>query len=281
MKKFKKVTIVGVGLIGGSMGLAMKRGKLAERIVGVAKHKRSLAKAQRLGAIDKGLLNVKESVKGSDLVILATPIYSIIKIAKTIVKHLEKGCIVIDVGSTKKLIVKELEHILPRDIYFVGTHPLAGSEQRGIDSAQAKLFKHSVWIVTRTRKTNFISLVRIKSLLRTLGASVIVTSPNKHDKIVSQISHLPHILASSLVNSARRQYLSLAATGFKDITRIASSDSHIWKDICLTNGKEIVKAIDGFVFNLSTLKKLIKMGNSKGILRSFRRAKKKRDDYCH
>lgn len=281
MKKFKQVTIIGVGLIGGSIGLAMKRGKLAERIVGVAKHKRSLEKARRLGAIDEGRLNIKESVKGSDLVILATPIYSIIKIAKSIAKSLEKGCIVIDVGSTKKMIVKELEHIFPGNVYFVGTHPLAGSEQKGIDSAHAKLFKHSVWVVTRTRKTNFLSLVKIKSLLRAQGASVIVTSPNKHDKIVSQISHLPHILASSLVNSAKREYLSLAASGFKDVTRIASSDSRIWKDICLTNRKEIVKAIEEFVFNLSTLKKLIKTGDSKGILQSFRRAKKKRDDYCH
>ena len=203
MKKFKKVTIIGVGLIGGSIGLAMKKRRLAHTIVGVAKHKRSLEKALRLGAIDEGLLNPKESVRGSDLVILATPIYSIIEVTKSIVKYLDNGCIIIDVGSTKRLIVKELEHILPKDIYFVGGHPLAGSEQRGIDNASAKLFKDSAWILTRTKKTNFRVLIRVKGLITALGANVLVMSANKHDRIISEISHLPHILASSLVNSAR------------------------------------------------------------------------------
>ena len=281
MKKFRKVTIIGVGLIGGSMGLAIKREDLAYKIVGVTKHKRSLKIARGLGAIDEGSLNPGTSVKGSDLVILATPIYSIIEIAKSIVKYLDRGCIIIDVGSTKRLVVKEIEKILPKDVYFVGGHPLAGSEQKGVDSASAELFKDSVWIVTRTKRTNFQALIRIKSFLKTLDANVLVMSPSRHDRIVSEISHLPHILASCLVNSTRRKYLPLAASGFKDTTRIASSDPLIWKDISLTNKEEIVAAIERFILNLSNLKRLIKKGDGKKILQSFRRAKKKRDDNCH
>lgn len=281
MKKFKKITIIGIGLIGGSMGLAIRKGKLAHKIVGVAKHRRSLEKAQRLGAIDEGILNPRNSVRGSDLVILATPIYGIIELAKSIVKYLDRRCIIIDVGSTKRLIVKELEHILPKDIYFVGGHPLAGSEQRGIDNAHSELFRGSVWILTRTKRTNFQALIRVKGFIAALGANVLVMSPDKHDKIVSEISHLPHILAATLINSANYKYLPLAASGFKDATRIASSDFHIWRDICLTNREKIVEAIEKFTFNLSNLKRLIKEEDSKEILRSFRRAKKKRDDYCH
>ncbi len=281
MKGFNKITIIGVGLIGGSMGLAIKKRKLAKKIIGVAKHAQTLKKARLLGAIDQGRLDLKEAVKGSELVILATPIYSVIEIARSIAKYLDKGSIVIDVGSTKRLIVKELEKILPKDINFVGGHPLAGSEQKGVDSANCDLFENSAWIVTKTRKTKLKALAKIKSFLGALGARVLVTSPDRHDKIVSEISHLPHILASSLVNNTRYEYLPLVASGFRDTTRIASSDSLIWKDICLSNKKEIINAMEKFIFSLSSLKRLIREGNAKKILREFKKAKDKRDDYCH
>lgn len=281
MKRFNKVTIIGVGLIGGSIGLAMKKKRLARRIVGVTKHKQSLQKACKLGAIDQGSLNLRDAVRGSDLVILATPIRSIIRITKSIVKYLDKGCILTDVGSTKGLVVKELEKILPKDIHFVGGHPLAGSEQRGVDSASADLFKDSFWIITRTKKTKPQALARTRDLLKALQANVLVISPNEHDKVVSEISHLPHILASCLVNSVRGKYLPLAASGFKDATRVASSDPTIWEDICLTNRKMIIKAIEEFISNLSALKVLIRKEDGRGISREFKRAKKKRDDYCH
>jgi prephenate dehydrogenase len=259
----------------------MKKRKLAHKIVGVTQHKESLEKARKRGVIDEGSLSVEESVRATELVILATPIYSIIEIAKSIVKCLSSGCIVTDVGSTKELVVKELEKIFPKDVYFVGGHPLAGSEQRGVDNAHSELFKDSIWIVTKTKKTNLKALSRIKILIEAMGANVLVMSPNKHDEVVSIISHLPHILASSLVNSTSPRYLPLAASGFKDTTRIASSDSVVWRDIYLSNKEKIVEAIERFNFNLSVLKRLIKKGDGKKILQSFRRAKKKRDDYCH
>ena len=275
---FRKVAIIGVGLIGGSIGEAVKRKRLAETVVGVGHRASSIDKALGCGAIDKGTLNAVKGVTGADLVIIATPVRLIPEVAKKISRFLKRGCVVTDVGSTKAEIVRSLERILPTGVDFVGSHPLAGSEKRGIAFAQEDLLKGSIVIMTRTRKTNKAALKKLSRFWRKLGVGrVAIKSPEEHDRIVAEISHMPHVAASALVATANEEALGFASTGFKDTTRIAASDPDIWRDICMTNRKHIVEALGRYERNLARLKKLIKSGSSASLRREFERSKSRRE----
>ncbi len=277
MKMFNKVAIIGVGLIGGSLGLAIKKKKLAKEVIGVTSRKASLSAAKARGAIHKGTLNFKHAVKDADLVIVATPVKMIPGIIRIISPSLKKGCIVTDVGSTKQEIVTKIEKQLPKNIYFVGGHPLAGREKRGVSAARAGLFENTICILTPTPKTNQNALAKTKRFWKELGASSVSLLPSEHDKILSQVSHLPHLVVAALVSSVDPKSLKFASTGFKDTTRIAAGDAVIWRDVCLSNKKAIIKAIDKFTSNLSGLRKSIAKGDKQALARSFKRAKKLRD----
>jgi len=275
---FKKVAILGVGLIGGSIGEAIKKKRLAATVIGIGHRASSIAEAHKRGAIDKGTLDAVKGVAGADLVIIATPVCLIPAAARRISRSLKKGCVVTDVGSTKAEIVRSLERILPKGVDFVGSHPLAGSEKRGISFAQDDLLKGSVVIMTKTKKTKASSLNRLSRFWRSLGVErVAIRSPEDHDRIVAEISHLPHIAAAALVNTANEKSLEFASSGFKDTTRIAASDPAIWRDICVTNRKQIVKALERYEKNIATLKKLIKGGSAARLKKEFERSKKRRE----
>jgi len=274
--KFNKIAIIGVGLIGGSIALACKRKKMAKEIVGVCRHKESLRRAKKLGVIDCGTLNPKDAACDADLVILTVPIRQIAKIVKTISPYLKKGCLVTDAGSTKSEVVKALDKILPSNVGFVGAHPLAGSEKRGAPQARVDLFKGAICILTKTKKTKPGTLKKISSFWRELGCSVKVRNPQEHDKIVAFISHLPHLAASQLVKTAKGS-LDFASTGFCDTTRIASSDAEIWTDIFLTNKKFLIRAVDNYIKNLQSVKKLIHKQSVKALSLDFKKTKKLRD----
>ena len=277
MRRFDKITIVGVGLIGGSIGLAIKNKKLAHQVVGVGHRQNSINRAIKLKTIDRGTLNLREGVKDADIVILATPVLTIPKLAKKIKNFLKTGCVVTDVGSVKSYVVKELGKVLPRGVHFVGGHPMAGSEKRGVEKARNDLFKDSICILTKTEKTNVKSLKIIKALWLALGAKVVILPPGLHDRIVSEISHLPHMVAFSILNSIDKRSLAFASSGFYDATRIASSDTRIWKDIAISNKAEIAKSISKFKESISLLEKAVRKQDSKKLLRIFRDAKKKRE----
>lgn len=275
---FRRIAIIGVGLIGGSIGEAVKKRGLAGTVVGIGRRASSIDEALRRGAIDKGTLDPENGVRGADLVIIATPIGLMPGIAKEIRGSLRKGCIVTDVGSTKSEVVTSLERLMPKGVDFVGSHPLAGSEKRGIIFAQEDLFEGSVVIMTKTKKTSSSALNRLGRFWKSLGVGrVAIRSPGDHDRIVAEISHLPHIAASALVNSASERSLEFASTGFKDTTRIAGSDPEIWRDICLTNRKNIIQALDRYERNLAKLKRLIKSGSSARLRREFERSKARRE----
>ncbi len=273
---FKKISIIGVGLIGGSIGLAVKKCKLAGEVVGLTSCKTTLKRAVRSKAIDKGSLDLGECVKDSDLVILAVPVTEIKNIITLISPHLKKGCIVTDVASTKQEVVKIAEQILPKEIFFVGSHPMAGSEKRGVDFARANLFKDSVLILTPTTKTNKQCLNKVNRFWRELGARVVSLSPKKHDEVVASVSHLPHAIAVSLMNAVTASELKFAAGGFKDVTRIAKSSEMIWWGIFASNSKEIVKKIDIFIEELNEFKKALKKSYETKIKLKLTRASKKR-----
>ncbi len=244
MKKFKNITIIGVGLIGGSIGLAIKKRHPAKQVTGVFRRASTLRRALKCKAIDKGVMSVKDGVKGADLIILAAPVGIIPKLAPEVIKYAKKGAVITDVGSTKKWIVGQLEKLLRKDkpVFFVGSHPMAGSEHTGVEFARADLLKGSPCIVTRTSRTDKKSLNAVINFWESLGAKVEVMNPAGHDRSVSLISHLPHLVAFGLAGAVPEKDLIYAAEGFKDTTRVASSDPVLWADIFLTNKKEVIIA---------------------------------------
>jgi len=274
MKLFKKVAIVGTGLIGGSLGMVIKRNHLADQVVGVSRHKRNIVLAKKMGAIDSGSQSL-EIIRGADLLILATPIDTIISQAPRISKLVKAGCIVTDVGSTKEKIVSSLTRVFPR---FVGTHPMAGSEKRSIINANPNLFKGSLCILTKTNKTDQLAFVKIMGLWKRLGARLLILSPKEHDKALGFVSHLPHLIAFSLINSIPDKNLKFASGGLKDTTRIAASDSEIWSEIFFSNRKNILNDISLFEKQVSRIKSALQKSNKKPLKSILKQAKTKRDN---
>lgn len=275
MKLFNKVAIVGVGLIGGSIGIALKRKGIAREVIGVCRRRQNIKDAKRRGAIDRGSLSL-EGVENCDLVILATPVQQIIKAIPQINKLVNKGTIVIDVGSTKKSIIKAAEKSLAKNICFIGTHPLAGSEKKGVEFSSADLFKDSLCLITPSRKSTKSGLGKVNKLWKSLGAKTRVIPASAHDKIISFSSHLPHAVVFSLIDSLPANAACFVSGGFKDTTRIALSDPHLWGDIFLANADEVVNAINKFQGSLNKLKTLIRKKDTKSILALIEKAREKR-----
>jgi len=273
MRLFNRVAIVGAGLIGGSLALAIKKKGLAKEIIGVTRHAETLSLAKKIKAIDRGSRDIR-IVKDADLVVLAAPVEAIIRLGEEISRFLSPDCVVTDVGSTKQEIVDKLEKVFP---CFIGSHPLAGSEKRTIVHARAGLFKNSLCILTPTKNTDKEALKKIKALWVAIGAKVIFLTPKTHDKVLSLVSHLPHIAAFSLIATLPRQYLKFASAGLKDTTRIAASDKEIWSDIFLSNPKHILESIDLFIANLSRIKSAINKKDKKSLTKILQEAKLKRE----
>jgi len=257
--------------------MAVKKKRLARRVIGVTAHRATLKKAIRRGAVDAGTLSARNSVSGSDLVILAAPPDKITGVLKKIAPRLKKGCIVIDAASVKGAIVPAAEKILKAKAHFVGSHPMAGSEKRGIDKADAGLFRGAICILTRTRNTDKKALKVVSGFWEALGSKIRVMSVSRHDKIVSSISHLPHIAASALSLAVDRGSLELAAGGFKDTTRVASGSPGLWAPIFTLNRGNIAGDIEAYVKAVRAIKRSIVRGEKARLFRLLSDAKKRRD----
>lgn len=273
MIKFRKIAIVGIGLIGGSLGLALKKKRFAGTIVGVSRSRQTLRRSLSLKAVDEASQDLS-LVKDAQMLILATPVETICTLAPKLREYLNDDCIVTDVGSTKSEIVSNLEKIFPN---FVGSHPLAGSEKHGVAFARADLFKDSLCLVTPDKNTDSRALNQVINLWHTVGARTQKISPEEHDKALSLVSHLPHILAFSLMQAVPQEYLKFAARGLRDTTRIAGSDSLLWQDIFLSNRGNILKSIEIFEQKLAFLKKAIQTRDSLLLKKFLEQARKKRD----
>lgn len=270
---FNHVAIIGVGLIGGSIGLDIKNKRLCGHVTGISFHKASARASKQIGAVDESSLDLN-SIKDADLVIFATPVNSIIRLAPLVSKIVKKDCFVTDVGSTKRTIVKTLEKLFPN---YVGSHPMAGSEKRGILNARSGLLKGSLVIMTPTKKSAKEATRKIKQLWVKMGARVEFISADEHDVILSHVSHLPHIAAFSLINCVPAGYLPFSASGLKDTTRIAASDSELWKDIFLSNAENIVKRISELQRMLTAIKSALTSKNGKALVSIIKKAKNKRE----
>lgn len=277
---FQNVAILGLGLMGGSIALDLKKRKLAARVTGYNRSAPSRRSAIKRKACDLVSADPIEAVRDADLVILATPVRSIPSLMKQIAKHLKSGSTVTDVGSTKERIVSEIKKILPKNVSFVGGHPIAGTEKTGMVSAQEGLFEGRWWIFTPTGVADKKPAAKLRQWAQALGAKPVLMSPKEHDEILAAISHLPHMLAYGLVHAAmglqKGRALKLSGSSFRDVTRIAASSAQMWTDIGLDNHRAILRMIERHEKILRQLKTLLAQRDAKGLEKFFEAAAKVR-----
>ena len=254
MARVSQITIIGLGLIGGSLGLAIRQKGLARRVVGLSRSRATVREAIRRGLIDWGTTDPGAALREADLVVVATPVDEIVPTIRRSRPFLRPGCVVTDVGSTKAEVVRAAERAVPKHAVFVGAHPLAGSHARGVRAAQRGLFHGSTCIVTRTPRTRADALGIVKALWRPLVGRVIVMTPAAHDQRLAEISHLPHALAFGLMHATTSQALALAPRSFLDATRVAMSDPDVWDDIFVSNRAAISAALVRLERSLKTFR---------------------------
>jgi len=277
---FNKVSIMGVGLIGASFALALKKRGLCGSVTGFGRNGSNLLKAGERGIIDSFDLDPVRASADSDLVLFAMHAGSFTETAKRIAGSLKQGAVVTDVGSVKGSLVYELENILSPQASFVGAHPIAGGEKSGIDTADAELFQGRRCIITPTGKTDKTAVEMMAALWQSLGAEVVFMSPEEHDRVLGAVSHLPHIIAYEMVNAAGEideSCLKYSGAGFRDVTRIASSSPELWRDVCMLNKGNLIHFVDVFIRRLEAVRGYMASDDAESLEEDFRKAKTLRD----
>jgi len=275
--------IIGVGLIGGSFGMALKKRNLAGRVIGIGRNPKRLQHAVELGAIDSWSTELEPAVRDADLVYVSTPVGLELDFIRRVVPAAKPGCIITDAGSTKARICLRADELVSDKVHFVGAHPMVGSEAAGVEAAHPDLFANAAYVLTPTERTNPDALAKVRSSVEAIGSHVIVMDPESHDRCVAVISHLPHLIAAALVSLAKErslqdpQVLDLIAGSFRDMTRVASSSPVLWRDICLTNAEAIGAAAEQFQRLLDEGLRAIKSKDTDAFERWFASAKEIRD----
>ncbi len=259
---FNRVAIIGLGLIGGSLGLALRQAKAARQVAGFDLYKGVGDRARKLGAIDQSCASLAEAVRGSELIILATPVGAMRSLLQQLAASASPGAVVTDVASTKAQVISWAEEYLPATISFVGGHPIAGKETSGIEAADATLFKQCVYCLTPTKRTSPAAIERVAALIDALGARMRFLEPPEHDGMVAGVSHLPFIASIALMqttalNPAWDDASILAGSGFRDMTRLAAGSPEMYRDICLTNSETITRWLADYIAVLSALRERI------------------------
>lgn len=259
---FQQVAIVGLGLIGGSLGLALRQAHAAQWVVGFDPGYGVSEQARRMGAIDQGGSTLGDTVRGAELVILATPVGTIHALLQDLAHVAEPGAVITDVASTKSQVMSWAEEFLPSGVSFVGGHPMAGKEVSGIEAADPALFQRCVYCLTPTSRTSHDALKKVMHLIEIVGARVRFLEPAEHDKQVAQISHLPYLVSSALMQSVAQSSdwsaaSQLASSGFRDATRLAAGNPTMHRDICLTNREAVLHALDEYLATLHLLREQI------------------------
>lgn len=260
---FKTVSIIGMGLIGGSIGLELRHRKMAGHVIGCGRNLGNLRLAKRRGLADEVTRDTARAVRVSDLVIVCTPVTSMEALLKVIAENARPGTLVIDCGSTKSVVTAWAEKILPREIAFVGCHPMAGTERSGAAAALKDLFKKRLCLITPSRHSDKKTVEKVKKLWKKMGSRVEVLTPARHDNLVAAVSHLPQMVASALFSTvtgelSMDQIQNYAGGGLKDTTRIAASPAEMWRDIALTNSANLLNLLTRFEAEVAGLKKRIK-----------------------
>ncbi|PLS16343.1 prephenate dehydrogenase [Bacillus sp. M6-12] len=278
------VLVIGLGLIGGSVALAIKKEHKEACITGYDVNEQNIALAKVLGIIDEGCETVEKGAAQADLIVIAIPVLQTAAMIKRLAAMpLKKEVLITDVGSTKERIVEAAAALTARGIAFIGAHPMAGSHKSGTGAAKAHLFENAFYMLTPGENINTEQIELLKDWLKGTRAHFLVTSPHLHDQLAGVISHFPHIIAAGLVNQARSSTLDqdlvtrLAAGGFRDITRIASSSPAMWRDILLQNQEVILSLMESWQTEMANIKSLVEDRDSDGIYQFFDEARKFRD----
>ncbi len=280
----RQLTILGPGLLGGSIGMAVKKRRLARKVIIWGRRLEAAEAAVKRGAADEVALTPAEAVQGSDLVILCTPVGSMPDIARELRSKLSKGVLVTDVGSTKYDVTKQLSTLLSGRSTYIGSHPMAGAEKEGIQAARANLFEGAVCILTPLPRTRVAAIKRLSDFWQALGCRIRTISPSEHDEIVAFISHVPHLLAAAMVNLVahrKTQAFDFIGNGFRDMTRIASGPAEMWSEIAMSNREEIRRCIDRLIEELETIRRNVANASNIELRAYLRRARELREEIKH
>ncbi len=284
--KIGRLTILGVGLIGGSLALALKKRGVVEQVTGWSRREQTLQKALELGVIDRAEPDPGAAVQGADIAVVGVPVGAMESLFRRLAPYLEAQTVLTDVGSTKGSVVEAARRVFgePPPLFVPG-HPIAGTEQSGVEAAFAELYQDRRVILTPLPETDRDALSRIRTMWEQCGAEVVEMEVTHHDEVLAATSHLPHMLAYSLVDTLARmdeseEIFRFAAGGFRDFTRIASSDPQMWHDICLANRDALSVMLERFGDDLARLSAAIRRGDGDYLLQTFLRAKRARDRFC-
>ena len=284
---WRKAAIIGIGLLGGSIGLGLKNRRMADRVAGYVRRTSAVQESLERGLVDFASTDLETVVTDADLIILCTPIAQMEPLATQMVPFLSKGTIVTDVGSVKAGVIQVLEPIMARaGAIFIGSHPMAGSEQTGLQAAKEDLFEKAICVLTPQTNTDRRSLTLLESLWKGLGMEIMRMSAEKHDDLVSRSSHLPHIVAAELANyvlspALPKDQRKLCAGGFKDTSRVASGSPEMWRDIALANRKNLMQVLGVFIEDLEEFRLALEREDLRQIDSFFQSAKKRRDDWLN
>ncbi len=277
---FDRVALIGVGLIGASLGLVMKREGLAGHVVGCARSQATLDKALELGIVDEAGSDPAAAVKDADLVMLCTPVGAFAATAAAMADHLKPGVIVSDVGSVKQAVIDDLSPLLPKGVHLIPGHPIAGTEHSGPEAGFADLFKGRWCILTPPKGADAAAVEKLNLLWTRAGMEVEIMDAEHHDVVLAVTSHLPHLIAYTIVGTAfdleesiMPEVFKFAAGGFRDFTRIAASDPVMWRDIFLKNSDAVLDVLASFTGDLDTLKHAIRQGDGKTLEDLFTRTR--------
>lgn len=277
---FQRVAIVGLGLIGGSIGLALHKARAAQQVVGYDLGKGVSERARRAGAIDQAAATLADAVRGAELVVLATPVGAMRALLQNLSGILAPGTVVTDVASTKAQAISWAEEFLQDSASFVGGHPMTGKEVSGVEAADADLFKNRIYCLTPSARTRPSAVDKVSSFVEVLGARIRFLEPAEHDGQVAGVSHLPFLASIALVNSvagspAWSDASLLAASGFRDVSRLAAGSPEMYRDICFTNSEAITRSLDDYIATLRSLREQV-AARDKAIAETFSKAQQTR-----
>lgn len=274
----RRISILGVGLLGGSIGLAVKANISSCHVIGYGHRRSSLETALEIGAIDEAVTSLPSAVEGCDLVVLCTPVGIFEQILREMSEFLSPATVITDVGSTKRSIVRLAEEKLPKAVHFVGSHPMAGSDKRGVEFARTDLFQHALCITTPTPRTDKKALEEVEGFWKAIGMRLVRLSAEEHDRLLADISHLPHALAAALVAMQAEAALNLAGKGFLDTTRIAGGDGALWRDILLDNRDNLLASIARLRGELGRIERLLESDNGAALAQWLDQTAKRRQE---
>jgi prephenate dehydrogenase len=280
---WKKITLVGVGLLGGSLGLAIRKRRLARSVVGFVRREASVGECQRVGAVKHATTELRRAVEGAELIVLCTPIAQMRPLVEQMLPALARGAIVTDVGSVKGTVVRDLESLVAKaGGYFVGGHPMAGSEKTGVAAARGDLYVNAVCVITPTRRSNKAAVRKVEQFWKSVGARLLRLSPPMHDDLVSRSSHLPHVIAARLANFVLgpehpKEQGMLCANGFRDTTRIAAGSPEMWRDIAMANRDNLLRALSAFADGLGEFRRALRSRDGQAISEFFEQARQRRE----